>query len=74
MTEATRRNFLAASAAGSLILSSTLRRAFAAADIRVRWASLQPGFTVLPVQYILANDLGRKNGLSFPDPAPYTAV
>jgi len=29
---------------------------------------------VLPVQYILANDLGRRNGLSFPDPAPYTAV
>ena len=74
MTEATRRNFLAASAAGSLTLSSTVRRAFAAADIRVRWASLQPGFTVLPVQYILANDLGRRNGLSFPDPAPYTAV
>jgi NitT/TauT family transport system substrate-binding protein len=74
MTEASRRNFVAASAAGALMLSSTIRRAFAAADIRVRWASLQPGFTVLPVQYILANDLGARNGLSFPDPAPYTAV
>ncbi len=40
----------------------------------MRWASLQPGFTVLPVQYILANDLGRKHGLNLPDPAPYTAV
>jgi NitT/TauT family transport system substrate-binding protein len=74
MTEATRRDVLAASVAGALALSSPLRRAFAAADIPVRWASLQPGFTVLPVQYILANDLGGKNGLSFPDPAPYTAV
>jgi NitT/TauT family transport system substrate-binding protein len=74
MKHSTRRGFFAASAAGSFMLASTIRRAFAAADIRVRWASLQPGFTVLPVQYILANDLGRKNGLSFPDPAPYTAV
>ena len=74
MKDATRRDFLAASAAGSIMLSATIRRAFAAADIQVRWASLQPGFTVLPVQYILANDLGRKNGVNFPDPAPYTAV
>jgi NitT/TauT family transport system substrate-binding protein len=74
MADVTRRNFLAASAASSLTLPSTIRHAFAAAGIRVRWASLQPGFTVLPVQYILANDLGGKNGLSFPDPAPYTAV
>ena len=74
MTDSTRRNFLAASAAGSLTLPSTIRRAFAAADIPVRWASLEPGFTVLPVQYILANNLGRKNGVAFPDPAPYTAV
>ena len=69
-----RRDFLAASAVSSVMLSATLRRAFAAADIPVRWASLQPGFTVLPVQYILANNLGRQNGLSLPDPAPYTAV
>ncbi len=74
MTDSTRRNFLAASAASSFTLSSTIRRAFAAADIPVRWASLEPGFTVLPVQYILANNLGRKNGIAFPDPAPYTAV
>ncbi|MCK1323868.1 MULTISPECIES: ABC transporter substrate-binding protein [unclassified Bradyrhizobium] len=74
MAHFTRRNFLAASAASSLTLPSAIRHAFAAANIRVRWASLQPGFTVLPVQYILANDLGGKNGLSFPDPAPYTAV
>lgn len=70
----TRRDFLAASAAGSLSLSASLRQAFAAADLPVRWASLQPGFTVLPVQYILANDLGRRHGLNLPDPAPYTAV
>jgi NitT/TauT family transport system substrate-binding protein len=74
LTHSTRRDFLAASAAGSFMLSSTVQRAFAAGDLRVRWASLQPGFTVLPVQYILANDLGRKSGLSFPDPVPYTAV
>ena len=74
MTIVTRRDFLAASAAGSLSLSASLQRAFAAADLSVRWASLQPGFTVLPVQYILANDLGRKHGLNLPDPAPYTAV
>ena len=74
MTIVTRRDFLAASAAGSLSLSASLQRAFAAADLPVRWASLQPGFTVLPVQYILANDLGRKYGLNLPDPAPYTAV
>jgi NitT/TauT family transport system substrate-binding protein len=74
MTNATRRGFLAASAASSMILSATVRRAFAAADLPLRWASLQPGFTVLPVQYILANDLGRKHGLNLPDPAPYTAV
>lgn len=70
----TRRDFLAASAAGSMSLSASLERAFAAAELPVRWASLQPGFTVLPVQYILANQLGRKNGLKLPDPAPYTAV
>ena len=70
----TRRDFLAASAASSFSLSTSLREAFAAADLPVRWASLQPGFTVLPVQYILANNLGRKNGLILPDPAPYTAV
>jgi NitT/TauT family transport system substrate-binding protein len=69
----TRRDFVTASAAASLMLPSVARDAFAA-DTAVRWASLQPGFTVLPVQYILANDLGRKNGLNFPDPAPYTAV
>jgi NitT/TauT family transport system substrate-binding protein len=74
MTDLTRRNFLVASAAGSFTLPPTIRSAFAAADIQLRWASLQPGFTVLPVQYILANDLGRKNGLIFPDPTPYTAV
>jgi NitT/TauT family transport system substrate-binding protein len=74
MTIVTRRDFLAASAAGLLSLSASLQRAFAAADLPVRWASLQPGFTVLPVQYILANDLGRKYGLNLPDPAPYTAV
>ncbi len=69
----TRRGFLAASTAASVMLPSTIRKALAA-DIPVRWASLQPGFTVLPVQYILANGLGRGNGLSLPDPAPYTAV
>src|SRR5882762_6106830 len=74
MTNATRRDFLAASAASSMMLSATISRAFSAEDLPVRWASLQPGFTVLPVQYILANGLGRKHGLNFPDPAPYTAV
>ena len=74
MAHFSRRNLLAAAAMSSFALPSSIRHALAASDIRVRWASLQPGFTVLPVQYILANGLGGKNGLSFPDPAPYTAV
>jgi NitT/TauT family transport system substrate-binding protein len=74
MIHSTRRNFLAAAAAGSFVLPLAIRRSFAAADIRVRWASLQPGFTVLPVQYILANELGHKNGIALSDSVPYTAV
>jgi len=72
MSATTRRNFLAAVASALAPLS--IRSAFSATDIPVRWASLQPGFTALPVQYILAKDLGKKHGLSLPDPAPYTAV
>lgn len=74
MTKFTRRGFVAASGAASLMLSPSIRTALANAGTPVRWAALQPGFTVLPVQYILANKLGQKNGLSLPDPAPYTAV
>ncbi|MEW6767056.1 MAG: ABC transporter substrate-binding protein [Pseudomonadota bacterium] len=70
----TRRGFFAASGAASLLLAPALRSAFAQAGLSVKWASLQPGFTVLPVQYILANKLGQKNGINLPDPAPYTAV
>jgi len=73
MQRYTRRGFLAAAAATSPLLPATVRGAFAA-EIPVRWASLQPGFTVLPVQFILANRLGEKSGLKFPDPVPYTAV
>ena len=69
----TRRDFVRASAAtGALTLLG--RSATAETPIPVRWASLQPGFTVLPVQYILANKLGQKNGIELPDPSPYTAV
>ena len=74
MGKLTRRGFVAASGAASLMLSPSIRTAFASAGTPVRWAALQPGFTVLPVQYILANKLGQKNCLSLPDPAPYTAV
>lgn len=74
MTKFTRRGFVAASGVASLMLSPSIRTALANAGTPVRWAALQPGFTVLPVQYILANKLGQKNGLSLPDPAPYTAV
>lgn len=72
----TRRDFIcAATAAASSITSlSGSGNALAQAAIPVRWASLQPGFTVLPVQYILANKLGQKNGMELPDPSPYTAV
>src|SRR5882757_8023014 len=70
----TRRDFVGAAAAAAGALIPLARPALAQAAIPVRWASLQPGFTVLPVQYILANALGRANGLSLPDPAPYTAV
>ena len=74
MAKFTRRGFVAASGVASLLAMPGIRRALAAEPKALRWASLQPGFTVLPVQYILANKLGRKNGLSLPDPAPYTAV
>lgn len=70
----TRRGFVAGSAAASLMLSPSVRKAAAETAVPVRWASLQPGFTVLPVQFILANKLGQKNGLTMPDPMPYTAV
>jgi NitT/TauT family transport system substrate-binding protein len=70
----TRRGFVAGSAAASLMLSPSVRKAAADTAVPVRWASLQPGFTVLPVQFILANKLGQKNGLTMPDPMPYTAV
>jgi NitT/TauT family transport system substrate-binding protein len=74
MAQMTRRKLLTLSTAASLSAPSIVRSALAASDIKVRWASLQPGFTVLPVQYILANDLGSRNGIIFPDPSPYTAV
>jgi NitT/TauT family transport system substrate-binding protein len=74
MAQMTRRKLLTLSTAASLSAPSIVRSALAASDIKVRWASLQPGFTVLPVQYILANDLGARNGIIFPDPSPYTAV
>jgi NitT/TauT family transport system substrate-binding protein len=70
----TRRGFVAAAGAGCLLAAPGIRTALASESKALRWASLQPGFTVLPVQYILANKLGQKNGLSLPDPAPYTAV
>ncbi|MGY3603301.1 ABC transporter substrate-binding protein [Bradyrhizobium sp. Leo121] len=73
MIQLTRRKLLALSVA-SVSAPAIIRNALAASDINVRWASLQPGFTVLPVQYILANHLGRKNGIILPDPSPYTAV
>jgi NitT/TauT family transport system substrate-binding protein len=72
MTNVTRRSFVIGSASASLLAGSAGRAM--AADVPVRWAALQPGFTVLPVQYILANKLGERHGLSLPDPAPYTAV
>jgi NitT/TauT family transport system substrate-binding protein len=74
MANFTRRAFVGATASASLMLSPNVKRAFADSEIPVRWASLQPGFTVLPVQYILANNLGKKHGLRFTDPVPYTAV
>jgi NitT/TauT family transport system substrate-binding protein len=69
-----RREFLTAFAGTLMLPLGHYGKALAADDIPVRWAALQPGFTLLPVQYILANHLGRKNGLLLPDPAPYTAV
>jgi NitT/TauT family transport system substrate-binding protein len=72
----TRRDFVCAVAAtaGSLSSLANARPALAQSTVPVRWASLQPGFTVLPVQYILANQLGQNNGIELPDPSPYTAV
>ncbi|HEY0329998.1 MAG TPA: ABC transporter substrate-binding protein [Rhodopseudomonas sp.] len=72
MNGLTRRDFAFGSASAAMLLAAG--RPALAADVAVRWASLQPGFTVLPVQYILANKLGARHGLTLPDPAPYTAV
>lgn len=72
MERFSRRSILAYAAA--LAALSPLGRAMAANGIAVRWASLQPGFTMLPVQYILANKLAPRQGLDLPDPIPYTAV
>lgn len=65
-----RRTFLAGTAA----VVATWPAPQAKAGVAVRWASLQPGFTMLPVQYILANKLGHQYGIDLPDPTPYTAV
>src|SRR6266702_2481557 len=67
MTRAmTRRAFVWSAAAGSLASLAGTKRTAAQSAVPVRWASLQPGFTVLPVQYILANKLGQKNGIDLP--------
>jgi NitT/TauT family transport system substrate-binding protein len=72
----TRRRFVCAAvaAAGSFTAIDDKGPANAQPPVPVRWAALQPGFTVLPVQYILANRLGLNNGIELPDPSPYTAV
>lgn len=65
---------MAAGGLGAFGLSRYAAPAFAQAREPVRWAALQPGFTMLPVQYILSRKLDEKHGLQAPDPTPYTAV
>lgn len=40
----------------------------------VKWASLQPGFTVLVTEYIRHHKLDKKNGFTLADPTVYTSV
>jgi NitT/TauT family transport system substrate-binding protein len=71
MERVSRRRFLA----GTATIAATWRASRAKAeDVAVHWAALQPGFTMLPVQYILAKKLGQRHGVDLPDPIPYTAV
>jgi NitT/TauT family transport system substrate-binding protein len=74
----TRRRVMAGSLAGAAASLAGLRvgldPAMAQALTPLRWAGLTPGFTVLPIQYILANKLGEKHGIKLDNPTPYTAV
>ena len=74
MARPTRRHIVAG--AGPLLagLRVAIDPAFAQALVPLRWAALTPGFTVLPVQYVLANKLGGKHGIKLDDPTAYTAV
>lgn len=63
-----------ATTAGLAGLRTGDHRAAAQEPISLRWATLTPGFTVMPVQYILANKLGEKHGLKLEEPINYTAV
>ncbi|MEP9349141.1 PhnD/SsuA/transferrin family substrate-binding protein [Xanthobacter sp. KR7-225] len=75
----TRRTFLGASfgaslAGGAIGVAGRAAPAFAQAAAPVRWASLAPGFTILVVQYILAQKLAEKHGVPLAAPTQYTAV
>ncbi len=73
--QTTRRAALRAAAGGlGAFALGRYAPALAQAKDDVRWAALQPGFTMLPVQYILSKKLADKHGLAVPDPTPYTAV
>lgn len=70
-----RRAFLQGAAmigAGLLAAPAGVRNAFA--DDGVRWASLQPGFTVLVTEYIRNKKLDEKNGFRLAPPEVYTSV
>jgi NitT/TauT family transport system substrate-binding protein len=74
--QTTRRRFLqsgiAAGAFAAAMPFPGISRALA--NEPVKWASLQPGFTVLVTEFIRHHKLDRKNGFTLADPTVYTSV
>lgn len=74
---ATRRDVLRAGLAGAAAATAgplALRIPSALAADPVRWASLQPGFTVLLTEFIRYHKLDEKNGFKLAEPIVYTSV
>lgn len=70
-----RRTFLQGTAVATVTaLAGPAAIRSAAAAERVRWASLQPGFTVLVTGYIRSKKLDEKNGFKLAEPQVYTSV
>ena len=74
MTRISRRTCLAGGIGTLAGLRVGIDAAAAQALAPLRWAALQPGFTILPIAYIGANGLARKHGMALGAPERYTAV